>query len=58
MPAILLRRGPLGWFGAVDVGRVGTVGTPSSSGTLESAWAVTDGSWRPSAVPYGAAERS
>ena len=23
MPTIQLRRGPLGWFGAVDVGRVG-----------------------------------
>jgi hypothetical protein len=32
----------------------GTVGTPISCATLDTAWAATDGSWRPSAVKYGA----
>jgi len=36
----------------------GTVDTLGSSVTLESAWAATDGSGRPSAVKYGATWRS
>jgi hypothetical protein len=32
----------------------GTVDTPNSAATLDNPCAATDGSWRPSAVKYGA----